>query len=171
MLRSDALGPEGEGHRVASVRVSLDTGADLPSLVEFETDALLEYARSTKSEDRPLSADPIRARLLVEAYIASRVARLLRMRSDGQGRSRGFGSRAGLACGVAGRLPSCPIRWARSSDRPRCCRPTIPARLSAAGSSGSDAESSRSVTRVHQETRTAKLWHRILGWASRRFRT
>ena len=89
VLRSDALGPEGEGHRAASVRVSLDTGADLPSLVEFETDALLEYARSTESGGKPLSADPIRARLLVEAYIASRVARLLRMCSDGQGNREG----------------------------------------------------------------------------------
>ena len=85
VLRSDALGPEGDGHRAVSVRVSLDTGADLPSWVELETDALLEYARSTEHEGEPLSADPIRARLLVEAYIASRVARLLRMRSDGQG--------------------------------------------------------------------------------------
>ena len=85
VLRSDALGPEGDGHRAVSVRVSIAPGADLPSWVEFETDALLEYARSTESDGRPLSADPIRARLLVEAYIASRVARLLRMRSDGQG--------------------------------------------------------------------------------------
>ena len=89
VLRSDALGAEGEGHRVASVRVSLDPHADLPSWVEFETDALLDYARTAESEGRPLSADPIRARLLVEAYIASRVARLLRLNSDGQGRPEG----------------------------------------------------------------------------------
>ncbi len=82
VLRSDAIGPEGEGHRVASVRVALDPGADLPSWVELETAVLLEYARTTESGGKPLSADPLRARVLVEAYIASRVARLLRMRSE-----------------------------------------------------------------------------------------
>ena len=89
VLRSDALGPEGEGHRVASVRVALDPGADLPSWVELETAVLLEYARTTESGGKPLSADPLRARVLVEAYIASRVARLLRMRLDGQGSREG----------------------------------------------------------------------------------
>ena len=82
VLRSDALGPKGEGHRVASVRVSLAPGADLPSWVELETAVLLEYARTTESGGKPLSADPLRARVLVEAYIASRVARLLRMRLE-----------------------------------------------------------------------------------------
>ena len=85
VLRSDALGTEGEGHRVVSARVSFDPHADLPSWVEFETHALLDYARAAESDGRPLGSDPIRARLLVEAYIASRVSRLLRMRSDGQG--------------------------------------------------------------------------------------
>ena len=89
VLRSDAIGPEGEGHRVLSTSVSLDPGADLPSWVELETDALLEYARSAEHEGEPISADPIRARLLVEAYIASRVTRLLRIRSDGQGSPEG----------------------------------------------------------------------------------
>ena len=96
VLRSNALGPEGEGHRVASARVSLDPRADLPSWVELETEALFEYARSTEFEGEWLSADPIRARLLVEAYIASRVARLLRARSDGQGREGTEEARASL---------------------------------------------------------------------------
>ena len=96
VLRSDALGAEGEGHRVASVRVSLDPRADMPSWVELETEVLLEYSRSTESEGRPISADPIRVRLLVEAYIASRVARLLRMRSDGQGKEGFEGALASL---------------------------------------------------------------------------
>ena len=81
VLRTNALGPEGEGHRVVRAQVSLDPNADLPGWVETETDALLDYARRTESGGRPLGADPIRARVLVEAYIASRVSRLLRMRS------------------------------------------------------------------------------------------
>ena len=81
VLRADALGPEGDGHRVLSTQVSLDPNADLPGWVETETDALLDYARATESGGKPLSADPIRARILVEAYIASRVSRLLRMRA------------------------------------------------------------------------------------------
>ena len=81
VLRTDALGPEGDGHRVISAQVSLDPNADLPGWVETETDALLDYARATESGGKPLSADPIRARILVEAYIASRVSRLLRMRA------------------------------------------------------------------------------------------
>ncbi len=91
-LRSDALGPEGEGHCVVSVRVSLDPGADLPSWMEFETEALLDYARLAESDGRPLGSDPIRLRLLVEAYIASRVARLLRIRAG-----QGDGSAAALS--------------------------------------------------------------------------
>ena len=82
VLRTDALGPEGDGHRVLSTQVSLDPNADLPGWVETETDALLDYARRTESGGKPLGADPIRARILVEAYIASRVSRLLRMRAD-----------------------------------------------------------------------------------------
>ena len=82
VLRTDALGPEGDGHRVISAQVSLDLNADLPRWVETETDALLDYARETKLEGKPLGADPIRARILVEAYIASRVSRLLRMRAN-----------------------------------------------------------------------------------------
>lgn len=79
-LRSDALGAEGEGHLAISETVSLDARADLPSWAETETDALLAYARSAESGGgEPLGADQIRARILVEAYIASRVARLLRM--------------------------------------------------------------------------------------------
>lgn len=87
VLRTDALGPEGDGHRIISAQVSLDPNADLPGWVETETDALLDYARATESGGKPLGADPIRARILVEAYIASRVSRLLRMRA-GWERSR-----------------------------------------------------------------------------------
>ena len=94
VLRADALGPEGDGHRVLSTQVSLDPNADLPGWVETETDALLDYARATESGGKPLSADPIRARILVEAYIASRVSRLLRMRASWERNQDGETERA-----------------------------------------------------------------------------
>ena len=77
VLKTDALGDEGDGHRALYTRVSLDPRADLPSWVERDTDALIEFAR-----EYGVSQDPIRARMLVEAYIASRVSRLLRMRAS-----------------------------------------------------------------------------------------
>jgi alkylation response protein AidB-like acyl-CoA dehydrogenase len=79
--RSDLLGDEGDGAAVITGRVQTDPHADLPTLLESETDALLEYTRSAESDGEPLSAEPVRQQLLVEAYIASRVMRLLRMRS------------------------------------------------------------------------------------------
>ena len=94
VLRTDALGPEGDGHRVVSTQVSLDPNADLPGWVETETDALLDYARATESGGKPLSTDPIRARILVEAYIASRVSRLLRMRAGWERSQNGQVERA-----------------------------------------------------------------------------
>ena len=103
VLRTDALGPEGEGHRVISARVTLDPRADLPSWVESETDALIEYARSND-----LGADPIRAQILVEAYIASRVSRLLRMRAA-------WLERTGTEPGAASSLASLKRRAAASA--------------------------------------------------------
>jgi glutaryl-CoA dehydrogenase (non-decarboxylating) len=79
--RSDLLGDEGDGAAVITGRVQTDPHADLPTLLESETDALLEYTRNTESDGEPLSAEPMCQQLLVEAYIASRVMRLLRMRS------------------------------------------------------------------------------------------
>jgi alkylation response protein AidB-like acyl-CoA dehydrogenase len=79
--RFDLLGAEGDGAAVITGRVQNDRRADLPTLLESETDALLEYSRNTESGGEPLSAEPIRQQLLVEAYIASRVMRLFRMRS------------------------------------------------------------------------------------------
>ena len=81
VFKSNALGPEGDGHRVIGTSVSLHPGADLPTWVETETEALLDHARTPDSGGRSLGADPVRARILVEAYISSRVLRLLRMRS------------------------------------------------------------------------------------------
>ena len=94
VLRTDALGPEGEGHRVLSTQVSLDPNADLPGWVETETDALLDYTRRTESGGKPLGADPIRARILVEAYIASRVSRLLRMQASSERSQNGQSEKA-----------------------------------------------------------------------------
>jgi alkylation response protein AidB-like acyl-CoA dehydrogenase len=84
--RSDMLGDD--GGVVMQSTVPRATGADLPTTVETETDALLDYARSTESNGVPLSAEPVRQQLLVEAYIASRVMRLLRMRAGWLGESR-----------------------------------------------------------------------------------
>ena len=103
VLRADALGPEGDGHRVLSTQVSLDPNADLPGWVETETDALLDYARATESGGKPLSADPIRARILVEAYIASRVSRLLRMRALWERTQNGQTERADALASLWGR--------------------------------------------------------------------
>ncbi len=94
VLRSDALGPEGVGHRVLSTRVTLDPRADLPSWVESETEALLAFAR-----ENGLGEDPIRALVLVEAYIASRVSRLLRM-------SAAWNEQTGPETGTAASLAS-----------------------------------------------------------------
>ncbi|MCH7800504.1 MAG: hypothetical protein IIC24_03060, partial [Chloroflexi bacterium] len=79
--RFDLLGSEGDGAAVITGRVLTDPHADLPTLLESETDALLDYSRNAESGGEPLSAEPVRQQLLVEAYIASRVMRLLRMRS------------------------------------------------------------------------------------------
>ena len=107
VLRTDALGPEGDGHRVLNTQVSLDPNADLPGWVETETDALLDYARRTESDGQPLGADPIRARILVEAYIASRVSRLLRMRAawkrSQDGQTEGADALASCGDGPPGR--------------------------------------------------------------------
>lgn len=102
VLRTDALGPEGEGHRVISTRVSLDPRADLPSWVESETDALIACAR-----ENGLGEDPIRALVLVEAYIASRVSRLLRM-------SAAWHEQTGPVAGTAASLASLYRRAAAS---------------------------------------------------------
>ena len=72
--RSDQLGDDGAV--VMRAVVSRAPGADLPTTLEAETDALLDYARGA-----PVSAGPIGQQLLVEAYISSRVMRLLRMRA------------------------------------------------------------------------------------------
>ena len=77
--RSDMLGDE--GGVVMQTTVSRAPGADLQTAIEIETEALLDYARAKESHGEQLSADPVRQKLLVEAYIASRVMRLLRMRA------------------------------------------------------------------------------------------
>ncbi len=102
VLRSDAVGPEGEGHRVLNTRVTLDPRADLPSWVESETEELISYARANG-----LGEDPIRALVLVEAYIASRVSRLLRMNSA-------WHSQTGTESGTAESLASLYRRAAAS---------------------------------------------------------
>ncbi len=77
--RSEVLGDDGVA--VMQAGASRLQGADLRTPLETETNALVEYARDTTSHGAPLSAEPVRQQLLVEAYIASRVMRLLRMRA------------------------------------------------------------------------------------------
>ena len=48
VLRTDALGPEGDGHRVLHTRVTLDPRADLPSWVEVRD----RRAHRVRSEER-----------------------------------------------------------------------------------------------------------------------
>ena len=103
VLKTDALGDEGDGHRVLSTRVSLDARADLPSWVERDTDALIQFAIQDGA-----SQDPIRARMLVEAYIASRVSRLLRM-------SATFAERDGGALGDSDKAAALSALWRRQS--------------------------------------------------------
>ena len=103
VLKTDALGDVGDGHRVLSTRVSLDPRADLPSWVERDTDALIEFAIQDG-----ISQDPVRARMLVEAYIASRVARLLRM-------SATFAERDGGALGDSDKAAALSALWRRQS--------------------------------------------------------
>ncbi|MCD5399334.1 MAG: acyl-CoA/acyl-ACP dehydrogenase, partial [Dehalococcoidia bacterium] len=45
--RFDLLGAEGDGAAVITGRIQIDPRADLPTLLESETDALLEYTRTT----------------------------------------------------------------------------------------------------------------------------
>jgi len=78
--RSDMLGEEDDGPPIMGVQTAHTNLADLPTLLESETDALLQYTRETSVDGTPLSSEPVRQQLLVEAYIASRVMRLLRMR-------------------------------------------------------------------------------------------
>ena len=79
--RFHLLGSEGNGLDLIKKQVPFDTQADLPTSLEFETDALLNYARATQKPGSPLSDDPVRQQMLVEAYISSRIMRLFRMRS------------------------------------------------------------------------------------------
>jgi len=95
--RSDQLGDDGVV--VMRAVVSRVPGADLPTTPEAETDALLDYARA-----ETVIASPVRQQLLVEAYISSRVMRLLRMRAEWLDESgRGDGHEEAVAARWEGR--------------------------------------------------------------------
>ena len=130
VLRTDALGPEGEGHRVLSTRVTLDPRADLPSWVESETEALIAYAQANG-----LGEDPIRALVLVEAYIASRVSRLLRMSST-------WRQQTGSETGTAAPLASL-YRRAAASELSDAARQVVGPAALLAGSDPRAADSGR----------------------------
>ncbi|MCL0029176.1 acyl-CoA dehydrogenase family protein [Dehalococcoidia bacterium] len=78
--RSDLIGDDGV--LVMRADMAWSRGADLPTALESETNTLLEYARETTSHATSRSSEPVRQQLLIEAYIASRIMRLLRMRAS-----------------------------------------------------------------------------------------
>lgn len=78
--RSDLIGDNGV--LVMRADVVWPKGADLPTALESETNTLLEYAREATSHAAPRSSEPVRQQVLIEAYIASRIMRLLRMRAS-----------------------------------------------------------------------------------------
>ena len=81
--RTSMLGDEGDGWRVARDAALEDPTLDLPAPeVSREAEALLRFARETTHEGRPLSEEPVRRMLLVEAYVDSRLSRLLTMRNQ-----------------------------------------------------------------------------------------
>ncbi len=81
--RTSMLGDEGDGWRVARSAALDDLALDLPvPELSREAEALLRFARDTTHEGRPLSEEPVRRMLLVEAYVDSRLSRLLAMRNQ-----------------------------------------------------------------------------------------
>ena len=81
--RTSMLGDEGDGWLVARDAALEDPTLDLPALeVSREAEALLRFARETTHEGVPLSEEPVRRMLLVEAYVDSRLSRLLTMRNQ-----------------------------------------------------------------------------------------
>ena len=81
--RTSMLGDEGDGWRVTRSAAVDDPTLDLPAPeVSREAEALLRFARETTHEGLPLSEEPVRRMLLVEAYVDSRLSRLLTMRNQ-----------------------------------------------------------------------------------------
>lgn len=81
--RTSMLGEESDGWRVTRSAALDDPALDLPvPELSREAEALLRFARETTHEGRPLSEEPVRRMLLVEAYVDSRLSRLLTMRNQ-----------------------------------------------------------------------------------------
>lgn len=81
--RTSMLGDEGDGWRVTRSAALDDPALDLPvPEVSREAEDLLRFARETTHEGRPLSEEPVHRMLLVEAYVDSRLSRLLTMRNQ-----------------------------------------------------------------------------------------
>ena len=74
------LGEEGEGWLLMQ-DTPADAEAEYPPAEDPELDDLLQYARETAQDGVTLSEDPVLQQLLVEAYIASHLTRLLRTRN------------------------------------------------------------------------------------------
>ena len=81
--RNAMLGDESDGWRLTRSAALDGPTSDLPPPeLDCDTAALLEFARQTTHEGKPLSQEPVRRMLLVEAYIDSRLSRLLAMRNQ-----------------------------------------------------------------------------------------
>ena len=81
--RNAMLGDESDGWRLTRSAALDSPTLDLPPPeVDRDTAALLAFARNTTHEGKPLSEEPVRRMLLVEAYIDSRLSRLLAMRNQ-----------------------------------------------------------------------------------------
>ena len=81
--RNCLLGEEGEGWRIMETAMLEQPSLDLPPPgVTPEVSGLLRYARETTHEGVPLSEQPVRRQLLVEAYIDSRMTRLFKLRDQ-----------------------------------------------------------------------------------------
>ena len=75
------IGDEGQGWPLMDAAILAEPGVDIPPpALSPEVADLLQYAKETTHEGTALSKEPIRRQLLVEAYINSRMMRLLHMR-------------------------------------------------------------------------------------------
>ena len=79
--RDCLVGQEGDGWDLAISSLMGSAQAGKLPMPDPELEGLIRYARETTYEGAPLSQEPVRQLLLMDAYINSRVTRLFRMRN------------------------------------------------------------------------------------------